>query len=636
MTKKGLLFFSLIFLSLPSVAQDKSLLQSLIIPFELRENANAIIRLESTNIEILAVDKMIYKNKRIVTILNASADSKHGAYMYYDNSKSIKKLEAKIYNNQGEELKKIRKKDFNDRSAVSGGTLYSDSRVKYLDYTPISYPYTVVFETEVEYSSTAFIPSWYPIDDYYTSSQNVSYKIKNFTDIDLKTNVLNFEGYDIKKHTDFHYSAKNLKAVVYESYSPSFKEFAPRFEVALSNFSYEGYNGNVNDWETLGKWMYDELLYNRDIVSELTKESVLKLVKGVEDPIEKAKIVYKYVQDNTRYISVQEGIGGIQPIEAIKVDEVKYGDCKGLSNYTKSLLDLVGVESYYTRVYGARNIVDVNKDFVKFLGYTNHVILYLPHDEEDIWLECTSQTSPFGYTANFTDDRDVFVITPKGGKIVHTKVYKTKDNKLNTKATVNLEASGDINGEVVSKSYGTQYGLRQGVENIPVKDQILYYKKKWSYINGLDVSKMNYDNDKDSIVYSETIKVSAERYAAKAGNRFLIQPNFFNREDAAPNRYDERTLPFKIDRGYIHSDTYEIKIPNTLQVEALMNPVSIENKFGSYKASISQISEDTLLYQREFILNKGNYAKEEYEAFRAFWLEIVKYDKSKIVLKPNS
>ena len=93
MLKKVLFLFSFILLSLPSLAQDELLLQSILIPSELRENANAIVRLENTHIEIQAIDKMIYKNKRIVTILNSSADSKQGAYMHYDNGKSIKKLE---------------------------------------------------------------------------------------------------------------------------------------------------------------------------------------------------------------------------------------------------------------------------------------------------------------------------------------------------------------------------------------------------------------------------------------------------------------------------------------------------------------------------------------------------------------
>ena len=78
--------------------------------------------------------------------------------------------------------------------------------------------------------------------------------------------------------------------------------------------------------------------------------------------IGKAKKIYQYVQDNTRYISVQVGIGGMQPITAKEVDLVKYGDCKGLTNYTKSLLDIVGVKSNYTRLYAsASNQISVDK-----------------------------------------------------------------------------------------------------------------------------------------------------------------------------------------------------------------------------------------------------------------------------------
>ena len=58
----------------------------------------------------------------------------------------------------GKEIKKIKRKDFKDQSAVSGSTLFSDNRVLYLDYTPISYPFTIVYTSEIETSSTAFIP----------------------------------------------------------------------------------------------------------------------------------------------------------------------------------------------------------------------------------------------------------------------------------------------------------------------------------------------------------------------------------------------------------------------------------------------------------------------------------------------
>ena len=49
------------------------------------------------------------------------------------------------------------------------------------------------------------------------------------------------------------------------------------------------------------------------------------------DTREKIRVLYRYLQQNHRYISVQVGIGGMQPISASAVYTNGYGDCKGLS-----------------------------------------------------------------------------------------------------------------------------------------------------------------------------------------------------------------------------------------------------------------------------------------------------------------
>ena len=70
---------------------------------------------------------------------------------------------------------------------------------------------------------------------------------------------------------------------------------------------------------------------------------------------------------------MQEGIGGWKPIAANKVDAVGYGDCKGLVNYTKALLDAVGVKSHYSVVWAGQRKTSVEKNFFSMQG--NHVIL---------------------------------------------------------------------------------------------------------------------------------------------------------------------------------------------------------------------------------------------------------------------
>ncbi|MCD2260711.1 DUF3857 domain-containing protein [Psychroserpens luteolus] len=630
---KILVMLFLTSLSSMSFAQEADLYKSSTIPFELKIKSNAVIRYDKTDIEVKAYNKFIYKRKRIVTVFNEGGIRHQGTVESYDKRIKIKTLEARIYDKNGNEIKKFKEKDFEDVSAVSGGTLYSDSRVKYLEYTPISYPYTVSYEVEVEYTSTAFFPSWSPINGFYVSAQNSEYKITNNSGVELKTKAINLENYNIEKHSDHHYTAKNLTSLKPEAYSPSFRTFAPVLRVALTEFEMEGVRGINNNWQDFGKWMHDELLSGTEALPDAVKTEIKALTKNATSDIEKARIVYNYMQEKTRYISVQVGIGGWKPMLAEDVERLGYADCKGLSNYTKALLKEVGVEAHYAVIYGDEDLVSIDKEFSATEG--NHVVLCVPNEEKDIWLECTSQTNPFGFIASFTDDRDALLITPEGGKIVHTTTYKTEDNLQLTNADVNLMINGEISGSVTIKTYGYQYAKHEGIQKRPLREQELYFKEYWDYINNLSVENIEFNNDKDHVEFTEKVNVSSSSFVTKTGKRLLFQPNAFNRIKSIPTRYENRTLDFEIERGYKDVDEFVIKIAPDLKVEAMPNPIEIVNKFGTYKFSIEKRSEHELVYKRTHILNKGYYPKEEYDDFRSFMSTIVKYDKTKVVLTTN-
>jgi len=615
-----------------SFSQTEAVYNSLLVPVELKANTNAVVRHASKLITINDYDDMVIKTKRIVTVYGKGGLRHAKSYAHYNEDIKIKHIEVKIFDAIGEEIKKIRKSDFTDESAVSGGTLYSDDRVMYYDYIPLKYPFTIEFESEVHHKNTSYLPHWMPIDGYYISVQFSELKIENNLGEQLHFKEQHFENSNIKKISKNYYKAENLPPIEYEAYSPKFFLIAPRLSMALDKFKINGVEGRNGDWKSQGLWMHENMLKDKLELSEKTKTLAQNLVKGVDNPIEKAKIIYNYVQKNTRYISVQEGIGGMQPIDALTVDEVKYGDCKGLSNYTKALLENVGVESYYTRLFGSRELRDVDKDFVSFQGQTNHVILAIPNEEDYIFLECTSQTNPFGFTAGFTDDRDVLLIKPDGGEIVHTTVYKADDSVQKTTANIAMDASGGFTAEVTIVSTGYQYNSHEGIESQTERDQQLHYKEYWDYINNLSINNIDISNNKEDIIYRENVTLTAENFASKSGTRLIFQPNMFNKVTYIPPRYSDRKLEFKIDRSFKDTDEFVIQLPEGLKVEAMTESKNIETKFGSYSFKIEALDGNKLKYSRIYILNKGIYEKEDYKAFRNFRKQIVKHDKSKIVL----
>lgn len=632
MFKFPLLIIFTLFFSFTIFSQKKEY-SSLLIPIELKEDANAVVRDNSIEITIEAINRMVVRKRKIVTVLNKLGNTDARIGESYDNNTKITKLSAKIYDAFGNEIKKYSKNKFLDVSAVDGGTLYSDSRVKYVDYTPVTYPYTLVFESEYKTTTTGFIPWWFPVNGYYVSVEKSSYILKNEEAISWRKKEQNFKGFEIDKQestTELKYSLVNQKAYKYESNTISSREMLPKVIVSLDKFNLDGVYGEFTNWEEFGQWMHKSLIAGRDILDETTKIKILELVKGIEDPIEKAKIVYEFMQNKTRYISVQVGIGGWQPIAADEVDSVGYGDCKGLTNYTKALLDVVGVTSYFTLVY-ANEKRNIDKDFSSFQG--NHAILNIPNNGQDIWLECTSQTNPFGFLGDFTDDRDVLVIQPDGGVIKRTTSYKNEINLQTIKGEITFNEKGNVKATLKRTSKGTQYDSKFNLVNLSEEELIKNYKSNvWSYNNNLEVNSVKLNNDKDNVVFIEDLELSIQNFATINEKEYLFRVNVFNKENYIPKRYRKRKLPLKINRGYKDIDEYIIKIPANYNLEFLPTNKELTTKFGSYSIAFKKIDSSTFSYKKSIMIKEGIYPKDDYKIYRSFRRSIAKLENIRIAI----
>ncbi|GAA3635357.1 DUF3857 domain-containing protein [Flavivirga jejuensis] len=617
-----------------SVTSQENLYSSYTIPTNLKEKANAVIRSNDVHISLRSSSEMYVTKKRIITVLNKEGDDAVGAYIHYDNNVKIKSLEVLVFDDFGKEIKKIKKNDFKDVSAVDGGTLYSDSRVKYLEYTPIEYPYTIEFTSEAVNNNTAFIQPFSPVNGYFVSVEKSTYTIDFPEDLTIRTKEKNFETLDLLKEETLGkitYEVKNIEAVKPEAYSPASVNMAPKVLITSKQFTLEGVHTQVENWNDFGKWMYHDLIKDTYDLPASTISMIQNLVKEEPDDVAKAKKIYQYVQDKTRYISVQVGIGGWKPFKASQVDELGYGDCKALTNYTMSLLKAVGIESNYAIVYAGKSQRSLEKDFAAMQG--NHAILNIPQqNKEDIWLECTSQKLPFGFIGDFTDDRDVLVITPEGGEIQHTKKYNTEESTQRIKGSYTISNEGAINADVNINSKGIQYDDKYWLETETERDLDKHYKKRWKYINTITINNMHITNDKNAIEFVEDVSFQATNYSKILGDRMLLALNVLNRNTEIPDRYRNRKYPLKIRRGFTDIDEVEIKLPSDYKVESKPNNKNIENKFGSYKAEVIVKDENTLIYKREFVVNDGEFPKEDYDAFRNFYKEVNKQDNAKVAL----
>lgn len=603
------------------------------IPQNLKETANACVRWDDVNINITSKKDMVITTKRIVTVFNESGMESINAVEHHDKSTRIKSMEAVIYNGSGTEIKKIKRKDFRETS-VSQGSIITDNKAVYLDYTPIAYPFTVVYTSEIESSNTAFIPAWNPVKSYFESIENAKITVRAAPDLGFKYKAFNIDGIaNVQPTTDgVTITLENFAARKSEEYSPYFRTFMPNVLFGLTSFHLEGVDGSAKTWDEFGSWIYNSLLQGTDELTVETQAKIKALVGDEKDPIKIARIVYNFVQSKTRYISIQLGIGGWKPMLAKDVDRLGYGDCKALSNYTRALLKTVGVPSYYTIIYSGQRR-DLQEDFVSMQG--NHAILALPVGEKMYWLECTSQTDPFGYQGTFTDSRIALLVKPEGGKIIKTHEYRVDENSQHSIGSFIINEEGNFSGTVSIKSKGTQYNNKAGNEMKSSDDASKFYKNYFGHINNLKINKLNFSNNKDDVEFSEEIAFEAVKYADNVGGRMLVNVNAFNPIRSVPQRYRVRNNPFELSRGFYDYDEISIEIPIGYALEAKPDNVEVKEPFGVYKAEFEVVNPTKIIYKRTYQSYAGSFDKNQYENFRKFREQVARNDNSKIVLVKN-
>ncbi len=631
---KFFLALTILFISFNLQAQEIYTIAD--IPLDLLENANSVILEEKTEIDVSADGKQIMSTFIAVAVLNKKGDNVVRSFVAYDEGIKVKKVEAIVYDALGNEIEHYRKREFRDVSYGDGYSIYSDDRALYINYIPTTYPYVFIFNFETESNTTAFIRDWYPVKGYSTSTKKSTYKIKFDSANKPRIKKDNLEGYEIsisENPNEIICKAEKINALVFEELSPSFSKNFPNVSFSLNKFTLKGVSGYAENWKEFGFWMQKSLL---DDVSDLPESTIVKvenLIKNETTNQAKARLIYNYLQEKVRYVSVQIGIGGWKPMLASEVDKLSYGDCKALTNYTKALLDAVGIPSYYTILYADEEKLDVDKEFSRIWG--NHAILGVPDDDEITWLECTSQDKPFGYIGVTCDDRDVLIVTPEGGEIVHTKNYNFSENLEETFVEVVINRKGGAKANYKSTSKGIRYGEKYRIVNKKQEDIDKFYKNKWDAINGYTIDNLQLTNDKENIIFTEDLQINIPSYCISVGDDILVNVNLFNQNNDIPSRIRDRKYDLYISRGFEDRNTITITIPQEFKIGDLPADNLIENKFGSYSVSYQPLSENEIEYSRQLIIKKGTFPPEEYKNYRSFRRKISKLDNTKIVVTKN-
>ena len=586
---------------------------ALTIPDSLKKDANVVVREENIKFIIKDINSAKYEVHQVLTILNEQGKRYLNFQEFSYEFQVLEDAEIKVYDFFGLKKNTISKKEMTSLNYGEG--LVPEGKVTYFNVSPSAYPVTVEINYTLKYKGLFSYPANY-FQHSYQSVQHAVFDVEVPADLSFRYKVVNNNYQPVitrdGNKDQYHWEVKNLPAFKLEKHTGSSDNYLPYVLIAPNKFQLNEYDGDMTSWKNFGAW-YNKVYLKTTELKEDRKLFYGNLVKDAKSDLEKAAILYNYLQHNMRYVSIQLGIGGLRPFPASFVDDKKYGDCKALSNYLKSALDAVSVKSNVVIIEGGMDPGIVFEDFPAH--YFNHVILCVPQPKDSIWLECTSTTLPFAQLGPFTENRKAMMITDAGGVLINTPVsnYKSNTETVKTLIEVNEEGGGKVKtnytlwGEGRNRLLMRYHDLKEDEKR---KYFITY--NEWKQPDNFEIS--NSKNKENPYLVSATMDYE-KIFSFNAGSKLFFETRLYPIFDEEIPEYEKRKSDYYFTCPYQVIDTTVYKFPAGFTAENIPKNKLIEFAFAYYScnynwdAATRTLTAIVLLQIKDRVIKAADYTK---------------------------
>ncbi len=544
--------------------------------------------------------------------------------IYHSPSDKYKLLNATLLDQNMKVIRKIKSKDIHTEHAGSDISFFDDRLVDVFSFKHNIYPYYISYSYTIEQKEFFYVDYWSPVYDDELITENASLTVTHPFDYEVFTRIngeLNYEEQIAENNITKKWSKKLNIPPKTEPFSPHYFELAEIVEIVPTEFYY-GSNGSNGSWKNFGNWKY-ELIDKKDEISQEFAQQITRDFSHIQDTLELMKALYYYLQDNTRYINVAVGIGGLEPYSADYVHSNKYGDCKALSIYMKGLLKLFGIESFYTSVYADENPESIHVEFPS--QQFNHIILCVPFRGDTIWLENTSNCKPFNYLGEFTQNRLVLPAIKDGSKLIRTPTLT--NNLTHTVYDLKFDSNG-FSGEI-NRTFSNAHhdDWAYVLKNFSAKDIEKFVTRKLDQEKITRVNHQLEKPDRDTPVVSLQSSGTLERLLRNVGpmtvlsfpeNNLPSSEHFIDRKNDFRFNLEEQY----IDEFKINLDTENFELPDNFE---------LESEYGSYQCLFEKEGSN-LTISRTYRLNQGDFSIDQASEFYAYLKQIETYEQSANVI----
>ncbi|MBB3058951.1 DUF3857 domain-containing protein [Mucilaginibacter gotjawali] len=457
----------------------------------------------------------------------------------------------------------------------------------------------------------------------YMPVVNSELKITVSKDISLKYHLIGQDTSNVsvsvesKHHNNIYtFLYKNCPADKRYPDAPGFAWYSPHIVFYIAN--YKDDKGNLvpylSNADDLYRLNYSYIKSVNQSISPELKHIVDSLTTGLTRPDDKARKIYRWVQQNIKYVAFEDGMGGFVPREASLVCSRRFGDCKDMASILTEMNNAAGVTAYFTWI-GTRDL-PYKFSQVPLPIVSNHMICTINLDGKYIFLDGTDPTCVFGLTpAGIQDKEAMIAINDKEYKILQVPVMDKSKNLVTDTTWLELTPTG-IKGKIKKSLSGypamDMYGKLLYWNSRNIKEDMKNEFSRGSNKFQLDTFSVERKPVWDEI--SLTGEFTLPDYAKKVGKEYYLNLNLFKFFEHEEIDYPKRKVPVESSFKSVRKYVTMLKVPEGYAVSYLPQGKSFHNNVWGFDLKYEQKGNWVILKQ-EFDNDDLTLNSDEFEAW---------------------
>ncbi len=409
-----------------------------------------LLKSHETRIDLIDGKPQIYTDlTHDQLVLDKNTGSYNSSGIQFSGFQKIENIHASTLVPKLLHYKRIPVQKFVTKDVLATGVFHDDTKIIEFQYPAVCYGARKVLSYRSHLSEPRFMGPFH--FSAHIPTKKAVLTITHHKDIEIGWKAFGMDekkaDYSVEVEGDYwthRWVMHDVPKLESESSAPNVRYFSPHVVPYIKSYKVNGQKttllANVSD---LHKWYYGMVKDINQSPNQQLKNLVDSLTQDISDTEAKAKKIYYWVQDNIKYVAVEDGLAGFIPRQASAVCDKRYGDCKDMASLITTMFSLAGLQAHLVWI-GTDNIPYSYSEVPTPLADDHMIAAYKsPIDNQYHFLDATGKNTPYSHPTAFIQGKEAMINLGQGRfEIVRVPEMESQSNLFQDSVYLNID--GDL------------------------------------------------------------------------------------------------------------------------------------------------------------------------------------------------